>query len=97
MVDLQKKAFSKALVTNSDSAKEFNKYVKKAKLAKEEDKSDDDTNITCFPGIVVLNANVSASPPLPVKIDGDFYHIKFLVGRKNTKGVPLNAILSNAF
>ena len=50
--------------------------------------------MTCFPFIPVLNANVSASPPFPVKIDGDLYHIKFLVGRKNTKGVPLNAILS---
>ena len=36
MVDLQKKAFSKALVTNSGSDKELKQYVKKAKLAKEE-------------------------------------------------------------
>ena len=81
-------------MTNSDYTKEFKQYVQKAKLAKEEDKSDDDANITRFPSIAVLNADVGASPPFPVKLDGNLAHIKFLVGRKNTKGVPLNAILS---
>ena len=65
-----------------------------SKIAKEEDKYDDDVNITCFPNIAVLNSNVGASPPLPVKLDGNLVHIKFLVGRKNTKGVPLTAFWS---
>ena len=58
-------------------------------MAKEEDKSDDDENIPCFPSIAVLNTNVGASHLLTVKLDGNLAHIKFLVGRKNTKGVPL--------
>ena len=65
-----------------------------SKIAKEEDKYDDDVNITCFPNIAVLNSNVGASPPLPVKLDGNLVHIKFLVGRKNTKGVPLTSLWS---
>ena len=44
------------------------------------------------PSIAVLNADVGASPPLPVKLDGNLAHIKFLVGRKNTKGVPFTAL-----
>ena len=55
------------------------------KLAKEEDKSDDDTNITLFSRIAVLNVNVGASPPLPVNLDGNLAHIKFLVGSKILK------------
>ena len=94
MGDHQNKAFSKSLVTNSDSAKGFKKYVKKDKLAKEEDKYDDDANITCFPNIAVLNADIGASPPAPVKLDGNLAHIKFIVGRKNTKGAPLTDIWS---
>ena len=61
-------------------------------MAKEEDKSDDDADITCFPNIAVLNADVGASPPLPVKLDGNLAHIKFLIGSKNTKGVPLTSL-----
>ena len=61
-------------------------------MAKEEDKSDDDETITCFSSIVVLNADVGASLPLPIKLDRNLAHIKFLVGRKNTKGVPLTAL-----
>ena len=63
-----------------------------AKLAKEEDKSDDDTNITCFPSITDVNANVGASPPLPVKLERNLACIKFLVGSKNNKVVPLTAL-----
>ena len=94
MGDPQKKAFAKSLVTNSESAKEFKQYVKKAKMAKEDYKSNDDANITCFPTIAVLNVNVGASPPFTTKIDGNLAHIKFLIGRKNTKGVPLTAFWS---
>ena len=61
-------------------------------MAKEEDKSDDDANITCFPSIAVLNANVGASPPLSVKLDGNLAHIKLLVGSKNNKVFPLTAL-----
>ena len=57
-------------------------------MAKEEDKYDDDANIPCFTSIAVLNTNFGASHPLPVKLDRNLAHIKFLVGRKNTKGVP---------
>ena len=63
-------------------------------MSKEEDKSDDDDNIIVFPTITVLNADGGASPPLPVKLGGNLAHIKFLVGRKNTKGVPLTALWS---
>ena len=63
-------------------------------MAKEEDKSNYDTNITCFPSIAVLNANVGASPPFPVKLDGNLSHIKFIVGRKNTKGAPITSLWS---
>ena len=91
---LTKETFSKSLVTNSDSSKEFKQYLKKAKLAKEEDKYDDDANITFFPSIAVLNDNVGASPPLPVNLDGNLAHIKFLVGSKNTKVVPITALWS---
>ena len=63
-------------------------------MAKEEDKSDYDINITCFPSIAVLNADVGASPPFPVKLYKNMAHIKFLVGRKNSKGVPLAALWS---
>ena len=92
MVDHQKKAFAKALVTNYEPVKEFKQYVKITKMAKGEDKSDDDLNITCFPTIAILNVGVGASLPLPVKLDGNLTHIKFLVGGKNTKGIPLNAL-----
>ena len=94
MGDRQKKAFSEALVTNSDYAKEFKQYVKKAKLSKEEDKSDDDTNINRFPIIAVLNDDIGASPSFLVKLEGNLAHIKLLVGRKNTKGTPLTALWS---
>ena len=40
---------------------------------------------------MVLNADVGASTPLPVKLDGNLAHIKFLVGRKNTKSLPLTS------
>ena len=63
-------------------------------MAKEDYKSDDDMNITFFPTIAVLNANVGASPPLPFKLDGNLAHIKFLVGRENTKGVSLTDLCS---
>ena len=43
---------------------------------------------------MVLNADVGASLPLPIKLDRNLAHIKFLVGRKNTKGVPLTAFWS---
>ena len=89
MGDFQKKAFDKALVTNSDSANEFKQYVKTAKLAKEEDNPIDDANITCSPSIAVLNADVGAYHSFPVNIDGNLARIKFIVGGKNTKGVPL--------
>ena len=49
MGDINKKDFAKSLLNKFDSANKFKQYVKKAKLAKEEDKSDDDANITCFP------------------------------------------------
>ena len=94
MVDHQKKAFAKALVTNSGSVKKFKQYIKKAKLAKEGDESDDGVNITCLPNIVVLNSDVGASPPLPAKLDGNLSDIKFLVVRENTKGVSLTALWS---
>ena len=71
MGDHQKKAFAKSLVTKYYSAKEFKKYVKNAKVAKEEDKSDDDANITRFPSIAVLNAEVGSAPLLPVKLEGN--------------------------
>ena len=63
-------------------------------MAKEVDKSDDDANITCLPTIAVLNPNVGASPQLPVKLDRNLVHIKFLVGRKNNKSFPLTALWS---
>ena len=69
MEDLQKKTFAKTLVTNSYFTKEFKQYVKKAKLAKVEDKSDYDANITCFHSIAVRNSNVGAYPPFPFKLD----------------------------
>ena len=94
MGDHQKKDVDKALVTNSESAKEFKQYVKNSKMAKEEDKSDNDLNITCFPTIAIINAGVGASLPLPVKLDGNFTYIKFLVDGGNSKGVPLNALWS---
>ena len=61
-------------------------------MAKEEDKYDDDANITCFPSISVLNADVGASPLLPVNIDSNLAHIKFIIGSKNTKVVPITAL-----
>ena len=61
-------------------------------MAKEENKYDDDAKITCFPSIAFLNANVGAYPPLPVNLDGNLAHIKFFVGSKNTKVVPLTAL-----
>ena len=63
-------------------------------MAKEEYKSDDDVNITCFCTIVAINADVGAYTPLSVNLDGNLAHIKFLVGKKNSKGVPLTALLS---
>ena len=63
-------------------------------MAKEEDKSDYDINITCFPSIAVLNADVGASPLLQVNLDGNLDHIKFLVVSKNTKVVPITALWS---
>ena len=94
MGNLQKKAFAKALVTNSDSAKEFKQYVKNSKMAKEGYKSDDDANITCFPTIAVLNVDFGASPPFPFKLDGNLAHIKFLFGREDTKAAPITDLWS---
>ena len=51
-------------------------------MAKDEDKSYDDANIPCLPSIAVLNTNFGAFHPLPVKLDGNLAHIKFLVVRK---------------
>ena len=51
-------------------------------------------NIICFPIVAVHNDYVGASPPLSVKLDGNLDHIKFLVGRKNTKCVPITYLRS---
>ena len=63
-------------------------------MTKEDYKSDDDVNITYFCTKKAINADVGAYPPLSVNLDGNLAHIKFLVGKKNSKGVPLTALWS---
>ena len=78
-----KRHFAKTLLADAKNSDDFNEYIT---AAKEEDEDGDEPvlkktcNVAIFLSIAILNGQAGATPPLPVKLDGDLPHMCFVVG-----------------